>query len=441
MTSPSANRSVLPARELAGALAPPADKSVSHRAAILNSLASGSVTVRNYSEGADCRSTLNCLRLLGVTAEVVEPADGSDDAPMLSLTSPGLTDFHEPDDVLDAENSGTTMRFIMGLLGGAPFLSVVTGDRSLRTRPMGRVVQPLRLMGAQVMGRGGDALAPLAIRGGDLKGIEYTMPVASAQLKSALLMAALFANGETVLRQPALSRDHTERMLRAMGAEVEEDGMVLIVKPGPALKPLDITVSGDVSSAAFWLVAGAVHPNARIRLTNVGVNPTRTGVLDVLRGMGASVTEHDARMEGGEPVADLVVESGELRGVEIAGDMIPIVQDEVPVLALAAALANGTTTIRDAQELRYKESDRLHATATELSRLGAKITELPDGLVIEGVGALSGGACDSHGDHRLAMTLGIAGLVAQQEVNIADADVVDVSYPGFWEDLDSLRAD
>ena len=435
------DRSVLPAGQLSGELSPPADKSVSHRAAILNSLAPGRATVHNYSEGADCHSTLECLRLLGVTAEAVTPEEGSAEAPSLTLTSPGLEGFHEPDDVLDAQNSGTTMRFIMGLLGNTPFLSVVSGDSSLRSRPMGRVVQPLRLMGARVMGRGGDSLAPLAIRGGDLNGIEYNMPVASAQLKSALLMAALFAKGETVLHQPALSRDHTERMLRAMGADVVEDGLALVVRPGPSLKPLDVTVSGDVSSAAFWLVAGAVHPRARIRLTNVGVNPTRTGVLDVLRDMGASITEQHPRMEGGEPVADLVVETSELRGVEIAGDMIPIVQDEVPVLALAAALARGTTTIRDAQELRYKESDRLHATATELTRLGAKITELPDGLVIEGTGSLQGGACDSHNDHRLAMTLGIAGLVARQEVVIADADVVDISYPGFWEDLDSLRAD
>ncbi|MDE2859901.1 MAG: 3-phosphoshikimate 1-carboxyvinyltransferase [Chloroflexota bacterium] len=435
------NRSVLPAGELSGTLSPPADKSVSHRAAILNSLAAGSVTVHNYSEGADCRSTLECLRLLGVTAEVVNPAEGSEEEPKLVLTSPGLENFNEPETVLDAQNSGTTMRFIMGLLGSTPFLSVVTGDRSLRARPMGRVVQPLRLMGAQVMGRGSDSLAPLAIRGGDLNGIEYTMPVASAQLKSALLMAALFANGETVLLQPALSRDHTERMLRAMGADVVEDGLALVVRPGPKLTPMDITVSGDISSAAFWLVAGAVHPNARIRLSNVGVNPSRTGVLDVLRDMGASVTEQNARMEGGEPVADLMVESSELRGVEIGGDMIPIVQDEVPVLALAAALARGTTTIRDAQELRYKESDRLHATATELTKLGAKISELPDGLVIEGSGALQGGACDSHGDHRLAMTLGIAGLVTREAVDIADADVVDISYPGFWGDLDSLRGD
>ena len=434
------DRSVLPAGQLSGELSPPADKSVSHRAAILNSLAPGRATVHNYSEGADCRSTLQCLRLLGVTAEAVTPEEGSAEAPSLVLTSPGLEGFHEPDDLLDAQNSGTTMRFIMGLLGNTPFLSVVTGDSSLRSRPMGRVVQPLRLMGARVMGRDGDSLAPLAIRGGDLNGIEYNMPVASAQLKSALLMAALFAKGETVLHQPALSRDHTERMLRAMGADVVEDGLALVVRPGPSLKPLDVTVSGDVSSAAFWLVAGAVHPRARIRLANVGVNPTRTGVLDVLRDMGASITEQAPRMEGGEPVADLVVETSELRGVEIAGDMIPIVQDEVPVLALAAALARGTTTIRDAQELRYKESDRLHATATELTKLGAKITELPDGLVIEGTGSLRGGACDSHSDHRLAMTLGIAGLVARQEVVIADADVVDVSYPGFWDDLDSLRA-
>ena len=435
------NRSVLPAGELSGTLAPPADKSVSHRAAILNSLAAGSVTVHNYSEGADCRSTLDCLRLLGVTAEVVDPEAGSEEAPKLALTSPGLEHFNEPETVLDAQNSGTTMRFIMGLLGSTPFLSVVTGDRSLRARPMGRVVQPLRLMGAQVMGRGSDSLAPLAIRGGDLNGIEYTMPVASAQLKSALLMAALFANGETVLIQPALSRDHTERMLRAMGADVVEDGLALVVRPGPKLTPMDVTVSGDISSAAFWLVAGAVHPNARIRLSNVGVNPSRTGVLDVLRDMGASVTEQDPRMEGGEPVADLLVESSELRGVEIGGDMIPNVQDEVPVLALAAALARGTTTIRDAQELRYKESDRLHATATELTKLGAKITELPDGLVIEGTGSLQGGACDSHGDHRIAMTLGIAGLVTQEAVDVTDADVVGITYPGFWRDLDSLRGD
>ena len=433
------NRSVLPAKELTGTLAPPADKSVSHRAAILNSLAAGEVVIDNFSEGADCASTLRCLRLLGVSAEKIAQEDSSSEAPKLRLASPGLENFHEPEDVLNAENSGTTMRFIMGLLGNTPFVSVVTGDRSLRSRPMGRVVQPLRLMGAQVMGRGGDSMAPLTIRGGELRGIEYTMPVASAQLKSALVMAALFAKGETVLLQPALSRDHTERMLRAMGADLVEDGLALVVRPGPKLRPLDVTVSGDISSAAFWMVAAAAHPNARIRLANVGVNPTRAGVLDVLRDMGARISAENPRMEGGEPVADLLIESSELNGVEIAGDMIPIVQDEIPALALAASLARGVTTIRDAQELRYKESDRLHATATELSRLGARIEELPDGLVIEGTGSLKGGTCSSYGDHRLAMTLGVAGLLADEEVVITESEVVDVSYPNFWEDLASLR--
>ena len=433
------NRSVLPAKELTGTLAPPADKSVSHRAAILNSLAAGEVVIDNFSEGADCASTLRCLRLLGVSAEKIAQEDSSSEAPKLRLASPGLENFHEPEDVLNAENSGTTMRFIMGLLGNTPFVSVVTGDRSLRSRPMGRVVQPLRLMGAQVMGRGGDSMAPLTIRGGELRGIEYTMPVASAQLKSALVMAALFAKGETVLLQPALSRDHTERMLWAMGADLVEDGLALVVRPGPKLRPLDVTVSGDISSAAFWMVAAAAHPNARIRLTNVGVNPTRAGVLDVLRDMGARISAENPRMEGGEPVADLLIESSELNGVEIAGDMIPIVQDEIPALALAASLARGVTTIRDAQELRYKESDRLHATATELSRLGARIEELPDGLVIEGTGSLKGGICSSYGDHRLAMTLGVAGLLADEEVVITESEVVDVSYPNFWEDLASLR--
>jgi 3-phosphoshikimate 1-carboxyvinyltransferase len=293
-------------------------------------------------------------------------------------------------------------------------------------------------MGAQVMGRGDNSLAPLTIRGGGLDGIEYTLPVASAQLKSALVLAGLNARGETVLHQPALSRDHTERMLEAMGADLVEDGLVLVIKPGPQLKPLDVTVSGDISSAAFWMVAASAHPNAKVQLTNVGVNPTRAAVLDILTAMGGQIKVENRRIEGGEPVADLSIESSELNGVEIAGDLIPILQDEVPVLALAACFAKGTTMIRDAQELRTKESDRLHATATELSRLGANIREFPDGLAIEGTGSLKGGACKSYADHRLAMTLGIAGLLAEEEVVVTGAEVVDISYPNFWEDLASL---
>jgi 3-phosphoshikimate 1-carboxyvinyltransferase len=433
-------RSVHPVKKLAGTLAPPADKSVSHRAAILNSLAPGEVVINNFSEGDDCRSTLQCLRLLGVTAEKITPEEDSYDTPKLRLSSPGLENFHEPDDILNAGNSGTTMRFILGLLGSTPFTSVVTGDRSLRTRPMERIVQPLRLMGAQVMGRSNDSLAPLTIRGGELTGMEYTLPVASAQVKSSLIMAALFAKGNTILHQPALSRDHTERMLWAMGANVVEDGLVLVIKPGSKLKPLNVNVSGDISSAAFWMVAAAAHPNASVKLTNVGVNPTRAAVLDILKAMGGRIQVENPRMEGGEPVADILIESSDLRGVEIAGNQIPIVQDEIPVLALAACFAKGTTVIRDAQELRIKESDRLQATARELSRLGGRVRELPDGLAIEGTGSLKGGTCRSYGDHRIAMTLGVAGLLADEEVVIQGAEVASITYPNFWEDLITLTS-
>lgn len=434
-------RAASPVRELSGTISPPADKSVSHRAALLNSLAAGEAVIDNFSVGQDCRSTLRCLQALGVSAERVSPDDSPTGMLQLRLSSPGLHGLTEPDDVLNAENSGTTMRFIMGLLASTPFVSVVNGDSSLRTRPMARIVHPLRRMGAEVMGRGGDSLAPLTIRGGELRGIEYDMPVASAQVKSSLIIASLFAGGDTALHQPALSRDHTERMLEAMGATLIEDGLTLVVKPGSELKPLDVKVSGDISSAAFWLVAAAAHPNARVRLTNVGVNPSRAEVIEILRQMGAKITLENPRIEGGEPVADLYVESSELRGVEIAGDQIPIAQDEIPVLALAACFARGTTTIRDAQELRVKESDRIDATTRELNKLGARIRELPDGMVIEGTGSLTGGGCLSHGDHRLAMTLGIAGLLAREDVVIDGAEVVDVSYPDFWQDLEVLASE
>ena len=434
-------RSASPTAKLEGVISPPADKSVSHRAAILNSLASGEAVIDNFSVGQDCRSTLRCLSALGVSAERVSPEDSPTGTLQLRITSPGLEGLTEPGDVLNAENSGTTMRFIMGLLASTPFVSVVNGDRSLRSRPMARIVQPLRQMGAEVMGRGGGSLAPLTIRGGDLRGMEYDMPVASAQVKSSLIIASLFAGSDTVLHQPALSRDHTERMVEAMGATLIEDGLTLVVKPGSELKPLDVKVSGDISSAAFWLVAAAAHPNARVRLTNVGVNPSRAEVIEILKAMGAKITLENPRIEGGEPVADLYVESSELRGVEIAGDQIPIAQDEIPVLALAACFAQGTTTIRDAQELRVKESDRISATASELNKLGAKITELPDGMIIEGTGSLKGGACLSHDDHRLAMTLGIAGLLADDDVALSGAEVVDVSYPGFWKDLEALTCE
>ena len=433
-------QSVLPAKDLFGTIAPPADKSISHRAAILNALASGEAIIQNYSQGADCRATLRCLQALGVSVEKVSLEGDPSGAPRLILKSPGLEGLREPNNVLNSENSGTTLRLLMGVLAAAPFVSVITGDRSLRSRPMGRIVQPLSIMGAHIMGRGGDSLAPLSVRGGGINGVEYALPVASAQVKSSLILAALFAHGDTILHQPALSRDHTERMLEAMGASLVQDGLVLAVSPGPTLKPVDVTVPGDVSSAAFWMVAAAAHPRAQIRLTNVGMNPGRTGVVEVLEAMGAEIIQENPRTEGGEPVADLLIKSSELRGVEIGGDLIPRAIDEIPVIALAACFARGTTVIRDAAELRVKESDRISTTVRELSHLGARVRELPDGLSIEGTGSIEGGSCRSYGDHRLAMTLGIAGLLAKKEVTVGGGQTVAVSYPGFWQDMDSITA-
>ena len=426
---------ILPCHEIEGHLVPPADKSVSHRAAILNSLAKGETVIDNFSEGADCKSTLNCLKAMGVVTEKLVSNNCEE---RLRIISPGLRDFIEPSDVLNAKNSGTTMRFLMGLLASTSFFSVITGDKSLRTRPMGRIVNPLRLMGTQIMGRGNDSLAPLTIRGGDLKGIEYTMPVASAQLKSSLTIAALFANKETTLHQPAQSRDHTERMLSAMGASITQDGNTLKIKPCPSLNPVNIRVSGDISSASFWIVAAIAHPNARIRLDNVGINPTRSGIVNVLQNMGANISLINTRSEGGEPVSDMIIESSDLVGVDVDKDMIPIIQDEIPILALAACFAKGNTMIRDAEELRYKESDRLNTTATELSKLGARIKEYPDGLLIQGTGSLNGGSCKAHNDHRIAMMLGIAGLLAKDPVTLTGSEVVDISYPNFWKDLETI---
>ena len=414
---------------LRGSIAPPGDKSVSHRALILNAIASGSATVTGLSSGEDVLSTMRCLRGMGARIEAGDEG---------TVTVHGSQDgLNEPEDILDAGNSGTTMRLLSGLLASQPFLSVLTGDRSLRSRPMGRIVQPLRLMGAHILGRHNDTLAPLTIRGGSLKGIEYTMPVASAQVKSSIMLAGLFAEGETVLHQPAHSRDHTERMLKAMGGEVEEDGLSLILRPA-SLTAVDVTVPGDISAAAFWMVVGLCHPDARITIRGVGVNLTRGGILETLEAMGGRIVQENHRLEGGEPVADLVVESSDLVGTEVGGELIPKIIDEVPVLAVAACFAKGTTVIRDAQELRVKESDRILTTVQELSQLGARIEELPDGMVIHGTGRLIGGRCRSHGDHRLAMALGVAGLLAEGETEVDGAQDANISYPQFWQHIQEL---
>ncbi|MCL0064345.1 3-phosphoshikimate 1-carboxyvinyltransferase [Dehalococcoidia bacterium] len=417
-------------RTLKGEIIPPGDKSISHRALILNSIARGRAEISNFLPAADCLSTHSCLRALGVKIEL-----HGNEVLIEGVAGKG---FSRPKDALDAGNSGTTMRLLAGLLAAQPFVSVITGDVSLRSRPMDRIIQPLNLMGADIRGGEQNTRAPLIIRGGMLQGIHYRLPVASAQVKSSILLAALFAAGDTIIEEPAPSRDHTERMLQAMGANVRTEGSNIILSPPSRLSPLDTQIPGDISSAAFWLVAGAIHNDARIRILGTGTNPTRSGIIEVLQSMGARVKIENERWEGNEPVADLLIESSSLNGTAIGGDLIPRVIDEIPAIAVAASVAGGTTVIRDARELRVKEADRIRATVLELSKLGANIEELPDGMIIHGVAQLRGGRCHSHGDHRLAMALGIAGLIAEGETTISDAAVVDISYPQFWEDMARL---
>ena len=418
--------------KLGGELAVPGDKSISHRSLILNAMAHGSARITGLSNGEDVMSTLDCLRRMG--AEITQGSIPGEYA----IVGRGPV-LQEPLDILDAGNSGTSMRLLSGLLAAQPFLSVLTGDASLRSRPMRRIVEPLQQMGAQVLGRQNGSLAPLVIQGGSLRGIEYDLPVASAQVKSCIMLAGLSADADTVIRQPALSRDHTERMVSSMGATVEEDGLDLYVKPG-YLQAVDIAVPGDISSAAFWIVAGLCHPDSRVVVQGVGLNPSRTGIIDALQAMGAgdNLQLLNERTEGGEPVADLLVTPADLRGTEIGGDMIPRILDEVPILAVAACFASGETVIRDAAELRVKESDRIATTVEELSRLGADIEAREDGMVIRGTGGLTGAVCHSHGDHRLAMAMAVCGLVADGKIEVHGASDASVSYPSFWEDLQTL---
>lgn len=430
-------RTIQAARRLRGEITVPGDKSVSHRSVIFNAVANGTARVTNFLPGEDCLSSIACMRALGVEIEFDLAAR------TVRVDGRGLHGLVEPADILNAGNSGTTTRLLTGLLSGFPFLSIITGDDSLRSRPMKRVIEPLKKMGAQISGRKNDTLAPLVIRGGNLKGFNYRLPVASAQLKSCLLLASLFAEGQTILTGLIDSRDHTERMLAAMGAPLQTSAEALVM-PGPAqqLRAVDVEVPGDISSAAFWLVAASAHPDADLTLRNVGVNPTRTGLIDALEEMGADITRLNERMVAGEPVADLRVKSARLRGAGVSGNMIPRLVDEVPALAVAALFASGKSAVRDAAELRVKETDRIATIASEFGKLGATVETQPDGLVINGqAGKLTGGTADSHGDHRMAMALAIAALLLPegQSVNIANPDCADVSYPGFWDDLERVR--
>ncbi|MDO8614462.1 MAG: 3-phosphoshikimate 1-carboxyvinyltransferase [Dehalococcoidia bacterium] len=420
------------AHALRGTIVPPGDKSISHRAALFNAIARGEAVVENFQRGADCLATLRCLRRLGVSWSLDESS--------LRIKGAGRGGLREPEAVLDCRNSGTTMRLLSGLLAAQPFFSVLTGDASLRSRPMARVIDPLLKMGARIHGRDGDTKAPLAIRGAGLRGLHYRLPVASAQVKSALILAGLYAEGETTLEEPAPTRDHTERMLQAMGASVTfGEGPAVTVRPLAAeLSPLSLRVPGDISAAAPWLVLGALHPDAEIRIAGVSVNPTRTGILDALAMMGADISIEEQRQWGPEPVADLVVRSSRLQGMVIGGDLVPRAIDELPLLALAGCLAQGETLIKDASELRLKESDRIRTTAAGLRRLGARVDETPDGMRIAGGQALRGATVSSYGDHRLAMMLAVAGGLADGETVVHKSQSVAVSYPWFWSDLEAL---
>ncbi|MEW6448109.1 MAG: 3-phosphoshikimate 1-carboxyvinyltransferase [Bacillota bacterium] len=422
---------IKPVRSLKGSVTVPGDKSISHRALMLGAIAEGDTVVENFLEGEDCLATLACFRAMGVDVE--GPVSGR-----VIIHGRGLYGLLEPPDVLNAGNSGTTMRLLLGILSGQPFFSVLTGDESLRKRPMDRVAKPLRSMGARIIGRKDGELAPLAVQGGELRPIAFASPVASAQVKSAVLLAGLYAPGETSVTEPALSRDHTERMLQQFGAQVTRSGLTVSVKGEPALKGTHIRVPGDISSAAFLMVAACIVPDAAVKIKGVGLNPTRTGALEVLQAMGARI-EVKPGTSGGEPQGDITVYSSELRGVEIGGDLVPRLIDEIPVLTVAAAYAGGKTVIRDAAELKYKESNRLATMAAELSRLGAEVEELPDGLIIHGGKPLRGTRLESHGDHRVAMALAVAGLAARGETVISGAGAVNVSYPGFAETVRQLQ--
>ena len=414
---------IAPGGALHGTLRVPGDKSVSHRAVMLGALAEGDTTVDGFLEGADSLATLAAFEAMGVTVE--HPTAGR-----LVVHGRGLDGLRDPGRPLDLGNSGTSMRLLSGLLAGQDFDTTLVGDASLSGRPMRRVTEPLARMGARIDTTAAGT-APLRIHGGQaLHAIDYTLPVASAQIKSALLLAGLYADGVTRVTEPAPTRDHTERMLTALGARVDREGATVVLHGRPALRGTALTVPADISSAAFFLVGASIAPGSDLTLAGVGINPTRTGVIDILTAMGADIDIGNRREEGGEPVADLRVRSAALRGIEIPETLVPLAIDEFPVLFVAAACATGVTTLRGAAELRVKESDRIGVMAEGLAALGIDATPTDDGMVIRG-GTLHGGRVDSHGDHRIAMAFAIAALRATDPITVTDCANVDTSFPGF----------
>jgi 3-phosphoshikimate 1-carboxyvinyltransferase len=412
-----------------GSVTVPGDKSISHRAVMLGALADGTTKITGFLRGADCLSTIDCFRNMGIEIE--------DDGSSVIVHGKGLHGLSKPQKMLYTGNSGTTTRLLCGILSGQPFDTDITGDASICKRPMKRVREPLSLMGAQIDGD----FCPLHITGGKLHGMDYKMTVASAQVKTALILAGLYADGETIIHEKEKSRDHTELMLKAMGADISVDGNTITVRPGNSLKAQDIDVPGDISSAAFFMVLGAVMPDSCVTIKNVGINPTRTGIIDVFKAMGADMEITDERIVTGEKVADITVRTSALKGVEIGGDIIPRLIDELPVIAVAAVFAKGTTVIRDAHELKVKETNRIRAVVDEFKKCGIDITEPEDGMIINGGNPIHGADFKTYGDHRMAMSLTILAQLADGDSTLDDSDCVAVSYPDYFDDFYGLNKD
>lgn len=418
------------AKTINGTVRVPGDKSISHRAVMFGALAEGTTKIEGFLPGADCLSTISCFRRMGIAIE--------QDGDKVTVHGKGWYGLQEPSERLDVGNSGTTIRLMAGIMSTQPFHVVMEGDESIAKRPMRRVIGPLRQMGAKIDGRKDGEFTPLAIRGGNLHGISYQSPVASAQVKSAILLAGLQAKGVTSVTEPHLSRDHTERMLQAFGVQVIRDGLTVSVEGGQTLKGRTIQVPGDISSAAFLIAAVMMVPGSSLLIENVGINPSRTGIIDVVKAMGGSLELVNERVVNEEPVADLLVKHSELHGIEIGGDIIPRLIDEIPVIAVMATQAAGRTVIRDAEELKVKETDRIATVVSQLSKFGAKVTPTDDGMIIEGKTELSGAVIDSMGDHRIGMAMAVAGLAATGETGIENEEAIDVSFPGFAALLETI---
>jgi len=444
-------KKIIPKNEIKGQFIVPSDKSISHRVIILSALARGRSYIRNLLFSSDCISTMECFRKLGVSIEChrkdsglrrvgwllrdnIDENIGRENAGEIIIQSKGLEGLREPVDILSAGNSGTTMRLISGILASTNFFSIITGDDSLRQRPMWRIIKPLKMMGADIYGRKNNRYPPLVIMGKKLKGINYTLPVASAQVKSCILLAGISSGVTTVLEQLSISRDHTERMLKALGASIIQEGNKIILKEKSRLTPFETWIPGDISSASYLITSALILPESHIIINNVGLNPTRMGFVNVLIKMGADVrvTVKDTTLLN-EPYGDIEVQYGPLKGVEITADEIPTLIDEIPLLAIIGAKAKGKTIISGAKELRVKETDRISVVAENIRRMGIEIEEKEDGFVIEGPQEFRGAVLDSRKDHRIAMTFAVAALSAKGETVIRDASIVGISYPGFWE--------